>query len=416
MKKRLLLVTEGFPFGESERSFLSEEVRHLAEAFDLSVLALDNGEELKYPVAGLQRVERYHFPAFRRSLGFGMLPELLHPSVWSEVAACCRKNGFGTMAASAKEIIYFRYKAWVAKKKIRELVKSEQIDLVYTYWCTAPTLAAVDLKQEFPQLKVITRFHGMDLYEERSSINWQPFRRHIAAGADGLCFACSYGLTYFAKRWGKECGDKLHLYYLGSRDYGMADTPKTEPLRLLSCSNLIPLKRVERIIEGIALLPEDMKLHWDMVGDGPEREKLEALAQEKFRDRPNMTWKFHGAIPNAQLAAHYHTLAPQLFITASSTEGGAPVSIQEVFSMGIPAIGTEVGGIPDLICDGQTGFLMPQDAIPSDVAAAICRFTALNDVQYGQMRRAARQHWERNFNAVCNAERFTNDLLDLVSK
>lgn len=416
MKKRLLLVTEGFPFGESERSFLTEEVRQLAEAFDLSVLALDNGEELKYPIAGIRKVERYHFPAFRRSFGFGALPELLHPSVWSEVASCCKKNGFRTVAASAKEIIYYRFKAWVAKKKIRELVRSEKIDLVYTYWCTAPTLAAVDLKREFPQLKVITRFHGMDLYEERTPIHWQPFRGRIAAGADGLCFACSYGLTYFAKRWGKECGDKLHLYYLGSRDYGMADTPKTEPLRLLSCSNLIPLKRVERIIEGIALLPETVKLHWDIVGDGSARENLEALAQEKFRDRPTITWKFHGVIPNGQLAAHYHAFAPQLFITTSSTEGGAPVSIQEVFSMGIPAIGTEVGGIPDLIRDGQTGFLLPQDAVPSDVAAAILRVMALEDAQYGPMRRAARQHWERNFNAECNAKRFTNDLLDLVSK
>jgi glycosyltransferase involved in cell wall biosynthesis len=167
----------------------------------------------------------------------------------------------------------------------------------------------------------------------------------------------------------------------------------------------------------ILVSPEIFRLeHWDIVGDGTERKKLEALAQEKLCDRTNITWKFHGAIPNAELADYYHTLAPQLFITTSSTEGGAPVSIQEVFSMGIPAIGTEVGGIPDLILEGKTGFLLPQEVEPSHVAAAILRFAALNDEQKRQMSDAARKHWEQNFNAVRNAEQFTGDLLELVSK
>ena len=42
MKKRLLLVTHGFPFGESERSFMTEEVRQLSAAFDLMILAPDD--------------------------------------------------------------------------------------------------------------------------------------------------------------------------------------------------------------------------------------------------------------------------------------------------------------------------------------------------------------------------------------
>ena len=416
MKKRLLLVTMGFPYGESERGFLTEEVKQLAESFELYILALDNGQELKYPVEGLKGVARYSVPSVRRSLSAGMLMEILHPAVFKEIFDCCRKNGFGNVAAAAKEIIYFRFKAWVAKQKIRELVESCQIDLVYTYWCTAPTLAATELKREFPQLKVFTRFHGMDLYEERTPIRWQPFRREITEGAAGLCFACSYGKDYFAQHWGKDHIEKLRLHFLGSCDYGMADTCKTEPLRLLSCSNLIPLKRVEKIIEGIALLPEDVKLHWDIVGNGSEREKLEALAQERFGDRANITWKFHGAIPNAELSEYYKQLSAQLFITTSSTEGGAPVSIQEVFSMGVPAIGTEVGGIPDLILEGKTGFLLPQKAEPEAVAAAILRVARMDDGAYQQMRAAVRKHWEEHFHAVRNAERFTNDLLEIVSK
>lgn len=414
MKKRLLLVTSGFPYGETERSFLGEEVKHLSDAFDLTVLALDNGAPLIYPTNGIRRVERYRIASLRRSCSIPMIADVFQLETWHEVWKCAKKNGFSNIFRDFKEISYFRFQAWEAKKKIRHLVQAEKIDIVYSYWCTGAALAAVSLKKEFPNLKVVIRFHGMDLYEERSKINWQPFRREITGGADGLCFACEYGRAYFAEHWGAGCADKMHLFYLGSTDRGMLETTQRNELQIISCCNLIPLKQVELIIEGLALLPETVNAAWDIFGDGVERSKLERLAEEKLSNRPNVAWKFHGFVPNGELAEEYRRLSPQLFITTSSTEGGAPVSIQEAFSMGIPAIGTPIGGIPDLITDGQAGFLLPQDAEATYVADAIMRFAALTPQQKQQMSIAARQRWAESFDAVKNAERFTEYLLDLV--
>ena len=411
MKKRLLLITEGFPYGETERSFLSEEVRHLAEAFDLIVLALDNGQKLIYSAEGIRRVERYRISSFRSSLSLRMLADVFHISTLREVFQCAKKNGFSGVSAIFREILYFRFKAWTAKEAIRQLVKEEKINLVYTYWCNGAALAAVSLEKEFPGLNVVTRFHGADLYEHRMPINWQPFRKEIAAGADGLCFACMGARDYFARNWGADCEDKMHLHYLGSTDRGALDCRKEKPLQIISCSNLIPLKQVDRIIEGLSLLPDGVEVAWDIFGDGTEREKLESLFH-----RPNVTWKFHGFVPNQRLAEEYRRLAPALFITTSSTEGGAPVSIQEVFSMGIPAIGTPVGGIPDLIVDGKTGFLLPEAVQPQDVADAVTRFYNLERGQKEQMYAAARQHWAEKFDAVNNAVRFTEYLLKMASK
>ena len=76
MKKRVLLVTNGFPFGESERSFLSEEVKQLAEQFDLLVLAPQNDDALLYPVEGIKRIERYRFTSFRQSRELRALPHV----------------------------------------------------------------------------------------------------------------------------------------------------------------------------------------------------------------------------------------------------------------------------------------------------------------------------------------------------
>lgn len=415
MKKRLLLITSGFPYGETERSFLSEEVKHLAATFDVTILALDNGEPLLDPPAGIRRIVRYQIPSFRESISIDMLADVFSLSTFFEVLRCLKGSRGISLADAFREILYFRFKAWVAKEQISKLMKEESIDIVYSYWCTGPALAAVLLKKRHPHLKAVTRFHGMDLYEERTTINRQPFRREIAAGADGLCFACLYGLSYFKKRWGANCGEKMRLCYLGSTDRGLLEPQNSDVLRIVSCSNLVPLKQVELIIEGLANMPETVETEWNHFGDGEEREKLEALAVRQYKGKPNIKWKFHGFVPNAELAEEYRKLSPDLFITTSSTEGGAPVSIQEVFSMGIPAIGTPIGGIPDLIIDGQTGFLLPERTEPAHVAEAIMCYRALPEERKKQMRSAVRQHWSDKFDAVKNAADFTDYLLELVS-
>ena len=82
--------------------------------------------------------------------------------------------------------------------------------------------------------------------------------------------------------------------------------------------------------------------------------------------------------------------------------------------MGIPAIGTQVGGIPDLILDGQTGYLLPEKPDPADVAAAIVKFAALPEQQKGSMAAAAREHWKEKFDAKENAMQFAAYLQKLT--
>ena len=413
MKKRLLLITNGFPFGESERGFLSEEAKLLAKQFDLLVLAPENQDELLYPVDGILRIERYRYSSFRQSRRFRALPRVFQWSTLREGWSLAKRNRFAHPIRDLRQTLYHRFNVWEMEEKIEKLVREEKIDIVYAYWCCEYAVAAAFLKKRFPNLKVVIRFHGMDLYQERTCINWQFFRREIARYADGLVFACTYGRTYFQAHWGAEYADKMHVFYLGSPDRGVLEYEPSQELRIISCSNLIPLKQVALIIEGLALLPDSVCVTWDMFGDGTERKNLEALAQARFQNCPHIRWKFHGFVPNASLTEAYRAVNPNLFITTSSTEGGAPVSIQEAFSMGIPAIGTTVGGIPDLILDGQTGYLVPQQAEPADVAAAVMKYASCTAAQKQRMAAAARQHWVQKFNAKENAVQFAAYLQNL---
>lgn len=414
MKKRLLLITNGFPFGESERGFLTEEVKVLSSQFELYIMALESRDELRYPTDGIVHIEQYRFSSLRKSRQFRALPSVFQAASLQEAWAYAKRNGFSNPIGDLRNILYARFNVWEMEQQIAKLVETEKIDMVYTYWCTECTAATVSLKRRFPDLKVVTRFHGVDLYEERTEENWQPFRKEIARKADSLCFACEYGRTYFAERWGREMIDKMGVFYLGSPDYGVLTHNAGEELRLVSCSHLVGLKRVELIILGLALLPDTVKLRWDHFGDGVERQKLETLAEEKLRGCPNIRWKFHGFVPNSELAEEYRKAAPDLFITTSSTEGGAPVSMQEAFSMGIPAIGTPIGGIPDLILDGDTGFLLPQDVNAAQVASAIQKYAALPEEQRQEMSERVRRRWEEKFDAKQNAQRFAAHLQNIL--
>ena len=60
-------------------------------------------------------------------------------------------------------------------------------------------------------------------------------------------------------------------------------------MTLVSCSNLIPLKRADLIIAALALLPESIRVDWHHFGDGTEREALAALAVKTLP--PNVRWK-----------------------------------------------------------------------------------------------------------------------------
>ena len=76
MKKRLLLITNGYPYGESERGFLTEEVEVLSEQFDLFIMALESQDELRYPTDGILHIEQYRFSSFRQTRQFRALPSV----------------------------------------------------------------------------------------------------------------------------------------------------------------------------------------------------------------------------------------------------------------------------------------------------------------------------------------------------
>lgn len=142
---------------------------------------------------------------------------------------------------------------------------------------------------------------------------------------------------------------------------------------VLTAGRLVPRKGFATAIEAMAGLRErgkdDVKLL--VVGDGPERKKLEKLAADKgLADRV----KFAGSLPDEEMPAAF--AACETFAMVPKSEGadveGFGIVYLEANLMGKPVIGSRAGGVPDAVLDGKTGLLVePGDA--KGLADAIVR-------------------------------------------
>jgi glycosyltransferase involved in cell wall biosynthesis len=102
-----------------------------------------------------------------------------------------------------------------------------------------------------------------------------------------------------------------------------------------------------------------------MVGDGPDRERLEQVAHELGIARSTY---FVGYQPD--VAGYYRLFAALLL---PSVNEGTPVSAIEALASGTPVVANRVGGVPDVVRDGVDGFLVE----PGDVEGAAARLETL---------------------------------------
>ncbi len=131
-----------------------------------------------------------------------------------------------------------------------------------------------------------------------------------------------------------------------------AITDPSKPLRISFVGRLVALKGVDMLIAAAAPLIRSGALHLDIIGDGPERERLQAMAQSE-----NITAGvcMDGWIPHAQLGARLRE--SDLFVFPSIREFGGGV-VLEAMALGIPAVVLDHGGPPELVPPG-TGYVLP---------------------------------------------------------
>lgn len=145
-----------------------------------------------------------------------------------------------------------------------------------------------------------------------------------------------------------------------------------DPVRLLSVGRAVEKKGYEVLLRALAMLPETLSWRLVHIGGGPLLGRLKRMARETGLDR-HIDWmgpQAHDAVLGQYRAADIFVLAAR--IAADGDRDGLPNVLMEAHSQGLACVSTRVGGIPELIVDGETGLLVAPDE-PQALAIALER-------------------------------------------
>ena len=148
-----------------------------------------------------------------------------------------------------------------------------------------------------------------------------------------------------------------------------ARTAKLDPPRLLYAGNLVPSKGVDVLLRAVAeLAGRGVACELKILGEGPARPKLEALARE-IGIASRTTWA--PFVPQARMAAEYGASTVTVLPSRGHAEG-LGLTLVEALLAGSAVVGTAAGGIPEVVVHEQTG-LLARDGDPADLASQIQR-------------------------------------------
>ena len=188
----------------------------------------------------------------------------------------------------------------------------------------------------------------------------------------------------------------IHRFVIELNNFSFLEHEPDGPLQVVMVGRLVPKKGFHFGIRAFAgALQSNCNAHLRIIGDGPQRLQLEKLVQD-LGIASHVT--FAGALPHTEVckAMQQSTilLAPSITASNMDRESGLIVA-KEAAAVGLPVIAHWHGGLPDIVEDGHTGFLVPERDVTRMTQRLI---TLLRNVNMRRaFGRAAREKMEREY-------------------
>lgn len=242
--------------------------------------------------------------------------------------------------------------------KIAEVAVLENLDVLHVHYAIPHAVCAILARQMSGRdLKIVTTLHGTDI----TVLGYDP----------SLTDAIRFGIekSDYVTAVSKSLISQTHELIKPKKDiecvYNFIDTrvnKRTDSSELrkeygilphekviIHVSNFRPVKRVPDVIKAFAGIAEQMPAKLLLVGDGPEMKTVCNLAGELgIRDKILLLGK-------QERVEELYSLS-DLMLLLSEKESFGLVAL-EAMACGVPCIGTNVGGIPEVIVDGETGYI-----------------------------------------------------------
>ena len=262
----------------------------------------------------------------------------------------------------------------VLTSKMVEVVQTHNLNLLHVHYAIPHASAAVNAKRILADagliVPVVTTLHGTDITLLGKDASFKPVITH-AINASDVVTTVSQSLKDDTVRLFEVIRDVevVHNFVCPSHferppdlEFRSQLSPKGTPI-LCHVSNFRPVKRVLDVIDTFARVRADREVTLLMVGDGPDRAHAEARCRELDLA---LDVVFLGKVKNPIEPL----LISDLLLLPSETESFGLVAL-EAMAAGVPVVSSNVGGLPEVNVQEETGFLrdvgdvegMAQDAL-----------------------------------------------------
>jgi len=187
--------------------------------------------------------------------------------------------------------------------------------------------------------------------------------------------------------------------------------PADGPIRIVTIARMVEKKGLEYGLHALQRVAgRCSNLEYVIIGDGPRRARIERLVDELNLRR---LVRFEGWMPQQRVVktlAQSHLLLAPSVTAGDGDQEGTPMVIMEAAATGMPVISTLHSGIPEIVRDGVSGYLVPE----RDVEALADRLAALleHPQRWENMGRAGRRIVEERF----NIDTLNDELVDLFKR
>jgi len=297
--------------------------------------------------------------------------------------------------------------------KMAEVSRDYELDLLHVHYAIPHAIAGYLARKMLGEVapKLVTTLHGTDITLVGQDRTFFEITRFGIDHSDGVT-----AVSEFLKRMTlQEFQVRKEIEAIPNFvDLSVYSPERAYPVRsrlaapderiLLHISNFRPVKRVFDVVRILERVSREVPAVLLMLGEGPERASAQALARRLgVQDRV----RFLGTQERVEELAGI----ADVFLLPSELESFG-LSALEAMACGVPVVGSDAGGLPELVAHGETGFLLPVGDIEG-MSARVLEILK-DDATRRRMGRLARERAEAHFGSdaiVSRYERFYEKVL-----
>ncbi|MBN1873835.1 MAG: N-acetyl-alpha-D-glucosaminyl L-malate synthase BshA [Anaerolineae bacterium] len=266
----------------------------------------------------------------------------------------------------------FPYTLALASKMV-DVARMKQLQILHVHYAIPFSIAAILARQIAVELnlKVVTTLHGTDVTLVGNNPSFRPVTELAIAQSDAVTVVSNFlkEETYRQFQVGKEIDMVYNFIDPERHGYASPPSPCLPPrdcpnqFTLMHISNFRSVKRVADVVRIFARFVEQRNARLVLIGDGPDSGLALRTAQELgVADRV----KFMGVVDRIAPMLQ----AANLLLLPSETESFGLVAL-EAMASGVPVVASNVGGLPEVVEHGVSGYLAPVGDVEQMAAYAL---------------------------------------------